>query len=249
MKYEVTDSHRKMSKRTKKALADFFCEVKGIAREAAEGQTGFCDWYEKEFAVKWFEVTAWENGAVVGYLRCLRDPQDVRRWYVGDVHVRVAFFRKGVATAMYELMLRTLTGFEAAEKLIAAVRRDNVRSIGLHTKMGFKDTKEPCDFADFYVCEDETKYERWLYQIFPVPNVEGAVERMLPLYSAWRKQRGKTSKAAARKALCEILQHAEEGTARLESIWCGNRLVGFRMDEGSGEIEYNTQEQGIGGLA
>ena len=211
MKYEVTDSHRKMSKRTKKALTDFFCEVKGIPRDAAEGQTGFCDWYEKDYAVKWFEVTAWEDGAVVGYLRCLRDPNDVRRWYVGDVHVRVAFFRKGVATAMYELMIATVQEYEAAEKLIAAIKRDNVRSIGLHKKC--------------------------------------AVERMLPVYSAWRKLNGNSRKAADRKALCGLLQRAEEGIARFESIWCGNRLVGFRMDDGSGEVVFNEQETETGGRA
>lgn len=249
MKYEITDSHRKMSKRTKKALADFFCEVKGIPREAAEGQVGFCDWYERDYAVKWFEVTAWEDGTVVGYLRCLRDPDDMRRWYVGDVHVRVAFFRKGVATAMYELMISTLREFEAAEKLVAAIKRNNVRSIGLHTKMGFKDTKEPCGFADFYVCEDETRYERWIYRVLPVPNVEGAVDRMLPLYAEWRKQNGPCRKDKAKEDLRDLLNRTEEGTARLESIWCGNRLVGFRMDDGNGEIEFNTQEQGIGGLA
>lgn len=249
MKYEVTDSHRKMSKRTKKALTDFFCEVKGIPRDAAEGQTGFCDWYEKDYAVKWFEVTAWEDGAVVGYLRCLRDPNDVRRWYVGDVHVRVAFFRKGVATAMYELMIATVQEYEAAEKLIAAIKRDNVRSIGLHKKFGFRDTGKPCEFADFYVCEDETKFEKWLYRIYPVPNVEGAVERMLPVYSAWRKQNGNSRKAADRKALGGLLQRAEEGIARFESIWCGNRLVGFRMDDGSGEVVFNEQETETGGRA
>ncbi|MBR5666982.1 MAG: GNAT family N-acetyltransferase [Lachnospiraceae bacterium] len=249
MKYEVTDSHRKMSKRTKKVLTDFFCEVKGIPRDAAEGQTAFCDWYEKEYAVKWFEVTAWEDGAVVGYLRCMRDPDDVRRWYVGDVHVRAAFYRKGVATAMYELMIQTLQEFGGAEKLVSAIKRNNARSIGLHKKFGFHDTGEPCVFADFYVCEDETKYERWLYQIYPVPNVEGAVDRMLPHYSEWRKQSGKAKKSDDRTALCKLLSRVEKGAARFESIWCGNRLVGFRMDDGNGEVVFNTQEPGIGGMA
>ena len=99
------------------------------------------------------------------------------------------------------------------------------------------------------MCEDETKFEKWLYRIYPVPNVEGAVERMLPVYSAWRKQNGNSRKAADRKALCGLLQRAEEGIARFESIWCGNRLVGFRMDDGFGEVVFNEQETETGGRA
>ena len=72
---------------------------------------------------------------------------------------------------------------------------------------------------------------------------------MLPHYSEWRKQSGKAKKSDDRTALCKLLSRVEKGAARFESIWCGNRLVGFRMDDGNGEVVFNTQEPGIGGMA
>ena len=61
VRYTIIDSHRNMSRKRREDLCDFFEEVKGIGKEDAEQQVVFCDWYESEYAVKWFEVLAKQN--------------------------------------------------------------------------------------------------------------------------------------------------------------------------------------------
>ena len=152
IRYQIIDSHRNMSQKRRNDLVDFFMEVKVAPEEAAEKQVDFCDWYESEYAVKWFEVLASDitENRIVGYLRCFRNPDDVKQWYIGDVHVRAGYRKQGIATRMYQKVFSELERFEAAENVISAVRKDNKNSIGLHEKMGFVDTKEPCVFAAFF---------------------------------------------------------------------------------------------------
>lgn len=244
MIYEIIDSHRNLTKKARKALVDFFCEVKGLRKPDAEQVVGFCDWYEHDYAVSWFEVLSWDGDTVVGYLRCMRDPADVTRWYVGDVHVRKSHWQQGIATQMYAEVFAVLQDFEPAEQVVVAIRRDNTKSIKLHEKCGFADTGKPCEFADFYVAPEENMYRKWLYKCLPPCEAEHAVKFIQPIWNAWKKKQGSYAGAAKeKKNLLRILKEAEcSGKAWFETIWCGNRLVGFRMNDGSGEIVFNQQE-------
>ncbi|MBQ6661627.1 MAG: GNAT family N-acetyltransferase [Lachnospiraceae bacterium] len=247
MRYEILDSHRTMTDRKRQALAEFFCEVKGIPSENVASQVDFCTWYEREFAVKWFEVIVWDSGAVVGYLRCLRDPADVRRWFIGDVHVRAAYRRRGIAGGMYERTIRELHGFETAETVVSAVGRDNARSIGLHKKYGFHDTGKPCEFANFFAAEDETMYQKQLYQFLPVPGAERAEPRILPLWTEWKKYAGEyRNEDETVKSLRWALQKAEKGEATFEAVWCGARLVGFATDATGERFVYLPEDGRFG---
>ena len=223
IRYLIVDSHKNMSYKRREALKNFFCEVKGINTEDAEKQVGFCDWYENDYAVKWFEVLAISGSEVAGYLRCFRDPDDVRRWYIGDVHVRGRYRRCGIATRMYLKVFKELERFEAAEKVVSAVRKDNVKSIGLHTKMGFIDTKEPCVFADFYVDENETKYQKLLYRVYPIPDKESVDKLMEMFLPIWLKETAKSQ-----KELRKVIKNGIDGEYDIYTIWCGNRLAGFK---------------------
>lgn len=243
MIYEVIDSHRNLSKRKRSALTEFFCEAKGLQKPDATRVVSFCEWYEHEYAVSRFEVIAWDGERVVGYLRCLRDPKDATRWYVGDVHVRMSHRQLGIATQMYAEVFAELGEYESAEQVIAAIRKDNKVSIRLHEKCGFRDTNEPCEFADFYVVPDENKFRKWLYKCLPPCEPEQAVQFLKPLWNEMKKENGIYAGAAAeKKILLKKLKEAEEGLCRFDTIWCGNRLVGFRMKDDSGETVYNRQE-------
>ena len=225
----ILDSHRNMPQRTCAALADFFREVKSLSPGDALEQVRFCDWYERETAVKWMEVAAWEAGRVVGYLRCLRNPVDDRQWFIGDVHVRAAYRQRGIATKMYEKIIAAVMEYEAAECIVASVHPENGNSIALHEKMSFQNTGEPCRFPDFYFDPKETEYRKYLYQHFPVPNSEEAVEQLLPLWMEYLRDKGQAEEEKkAKRELKSILRKAEEGEAILESLWCGRRLVGFQ---------------------
>lgn len=234
IRYIVVDSHKNMSIKRREALIDFFREVKGVSAEDAGKQVEFCDWYENDYAVKWFEVLAVCGGEVAGYLRCFRNPDDVVQWYIGDVHVRSRYQRQGIATKMYRKVFGELERFEAAENVLSAVRKDNTRSIGLHTKMGFVDTKEPCVFADFYVDENETKYKKQLYKRLPIPemiSVDKLMEMFLPLWFEYKKisaDAGTKEKAKAQRELRKVIKCGKDGEYDIYTIWCGNRLAGFK---------------------
>ena len=231
-------------------------EVKSAPEEVAEKQVDFCDWYESEYAVKWFEVLAINisdhkndgqketkklkekksagiitKNRIVGYLRCFRNPDDVKQWYIGDVHVRAGYRKQGIATRMYQKVFSELERYEAAENVISAVRKDNKNSIGLHEKMGFVDTKEPCVFAAFFVDKDETKYQKWLYRYLPVPEdieVDKLYEILLPVYKNSINTKDKRNN---QDDLRDILKRMKNGEYDIETIWCGNRLVGFKYLE------------------
>jgi len=267
MRYQVIDSHRNLSARRKWALAMFFAEVKGMAAEETEQQVHFCDWFEKDFAVKWFEVVATEGGEIVGYLRCLRNPEDATEWFVGDVHVRKAAWQRGIATRMYEKVFQEVVQYEAAERVIASVHPQNKASIRLHEKCGFQDTRKPCEFPTFFFDPAETAFEKWIYQYLPVPDRKEAVDRLLPLWVESKsgnndskgepkatKSGGRHDKSRAnavgsgskggqaedilRKDLARVIKDAAKGKCTFEAIWCGNRLVGFRYGEGVSITEY-----------
>ncbi len=236
VRYTIIDSHRNMSSKRREDLCDFFEEVKGIGKEDAEQQVVFCDWYESEYAVKWFEVLATVNGHIAGYIRSFRNPDDVRQWYIGDVHVRKGYRRLGIATGMYEKAFKEYERYEAAENVVAAVRRDNMNSIGLHKKTGFEDTGELLEFADFFADENETKYIKWLYRYFPVPEkakTDKLMEMFLPI---WTGSAGKGTPGG----LKAILKKVKSKESDAETIWCGNRLVGFTYTAEGEVVEVRT---------
>ena len=233
IRYQIIDSHRNMSQKRRNDLVDFFVEVKSAPKEAAEKQVDFCDWYESEYAVKWFEVLAVNitENKIAGYLRCFRNPDDVKQWYIGDVHVRAEYRKQGIATRMYQKVFSELERYEAAENVISAVRKDNNNSIRLHEKMGFVDTKEPCVFAAFFVDKDETKYQKWLYRYLPVPEdieVDKLHEILMPVYKNSINTKDKRNN---QDDLRDILKRMKNGEFDIETIWCGNRLVGFKYLE------------------
>ena len=241
MRYEITETHRNMSKAKRKALEQFFREVKGIPADIdCSCQIDFCTDYERQFAVKWFEVLSWDEGKIVGYLRCMRDPESVTRWYVGDVHVRKAYWQQGVATQMYAELFAVLQDYDSTEKVVVAIHKDNVKSIGLHTKLGFRDTKEPCVFADFYAAPDETCYEKLLFSVMAPPrDVEVGVKYILPVWTEWKKECGAWScEEEAKSSLIEVLKKAQDGAVRFEVIWNGMNLCGFRFNDGTEHV-YN----------
>jgi len=244
---KIKDSHLNMTKKTEDALTNFFMEVKGLGEENAREQVHFCDWFEKEHAVKWFEVIVWQEKIVVGYLRCLRNPLLATEWYIGDVHVRKAYRRQGIATHMYEKTIDAVMEFEAAERIRSSVHSDNGNSIKLHEKMGFQNTGRPCDFPTFYFDEKETEYCKVLYQYFPIPKKEErAVELLLPLYRRYLMKNVlnyKEDEKAEEKTLRDYFEKASKGELTFEAIWCGNRLVGFHYQEKDMEITYLEEKK------
>lgn len=237
----VIDSHRNMSKKRREALLTFFCEEKEITIEQAREQVEFCDWYEKEYAVKWFEVVALWEGNVVGYLRCLRNADCVTEWLIGDVHVNKMFRHRHIATRMYEKAIHSVMEFPAAEKILTSVHLENENSIALHEKLGFENTRRKCSFPHLFFPEQESAFEKWLYQILPFPDnvsIETIAEKLLPVWQAYEKKCGNKPFAE----LENVIKQAKEGVSVFEIIWCGNRMVGFYYESDEKDILFNMQD-------
>lgn len=233
MRISIVDTHRHMTAKRKEALCDFFREVKGLADDQAMEQVFFCDWYEKEYAVKWFEAIASVDGVIAGYLRCFRNPDVKEEWFIGDVHVRPDFRGRDIATKLYEKTIQTVKEYDAAERIISSVHKDNHKSIGLHKKMGFVDTTGPCIFANFYFDELETKYEKTLFQLFPVRDVDMAAKLVLPVWIEYQKAKHLfVDESNANESLRKAFEK------KFQVIWCGNNLVGFQYEENHEFISY-----------
>ena len=266
MEIVVLETHRTLEPAFAEKMNAFFCEVKDLNREQAGDQVRFCDWYEKEYAVKWFEVMALEEEDLVGYMRVFRNPEKIEEWYFGDVHVVSRARKRGVATAMYEKAMGLVKEYEAAEHVIAAVNRKNVKSIGLHTKMGFEDTGRNLPFACFEQVQEETTYVCFLYQTYPVRNVEMAFDNMLEIwkeYVAEKRPDLKQPEEELKKRLEKAVIGKDEGTGEkavvggnvstgekqtigekpyFAAVWCGNRLVGFEYRDDEEEVSYIRQQ-------
>lgn len=243
MRYVIVDSHRRMTTKKKDEMLDFFCNAEKISRKVAYKRTDFCEWFEKEYAVKWFEMFAYDKGKMVGYLKCLRHPDIGTEWFVGDIHVLEEYRGRGIASAMYERTIEEVYEYQAAEKIVASVHPDNQKSIGLHEKMGFVDTKQACTFPHLKFEPEEKAHVLWLYQYLPVVNKELAMEGLLPLWQEYFQKEFGYSKQKAKRHLEDILKKAcEEDKYTFESIWCGNSLVGFVYYNDEEEVMYNIRE-------
>lgn len=92
----------------------------------------------------------------VGRLHCVRNKENIKRWYYGDLFVIPEYRRKGIATQMIETAKRHLSEI-GAQSLCCYVEPDNVVSRKLQISVGF--TERPfCTFNDF-INDGEIMYE------------------------------------------------------------------------------------------
>lgn len=245
MRYIILDSHKNISKERRNSLAEFFVNAGKAGEGNADIQVNFCTDYEKQYAVKWFEVMAVDKGKTVGYLRCLRDPDDPVRWYIGDVYVLKAYRGHKTATNLYLKAFDELAYYDAAEYVIASVDRDNKPSINLHTGLGFYDTKKPCNFADFYDKENETCYLKQLFQYYPVPGADTpVVEKIFPIWAEYAKTAFPDAGEKELKAeLKDLLSDSVSGRSAFYAIWNGLNLVGFKYEKDGKTVEYKSSVQ------
>ncbi|MBO4679127.1 MAG: N-acetyltransferase [Lachnospiraceae bacterium] len=243
--YRVVETHRNMSTRTREALEAFFRHVKGQNDEEAAMQADFCfECFEKIYAVKWFEVMAWCKGRIVGYLMCLRNPEDISKWYVGEIHVALEFKRRGIATKMYDKVIDTLNDYDLAKTLCASVHPGNTASIGLHKKVGFKNSGVPTDFPGLMVDEDETEYRYTLYKSLKIPYADAAQKVIKPLWDRYVEESGDSLHIKKTNAFFrEVLEEAERGKNDFRALFYGNEIAGFKFHKDGRLYYYNKFEK------
>lgn len=101
-------------------------------------------------------VALTSNNEVVGRLHCVRNKENIKRWYYGDLFVIPEYRRMGIATQMIEAAKRHLSEI-GAQSLCCYVEPDNVASRKLQTAIGFRE-KTFCTFNDF-INDGEIMYE------------------------------------------------------------------------------------------
>lgn len=213
-----------------------------------------CHWkdvimdFEREFAVKQFAIFAYVEDEIVGFMRVLRNPNDVCEWYTCDVHVVDANRRKGVATLMYMKTIKIVEQFERATKIIASLSASNEASVQLHKKIGFVDTGMASVFADYTFDEDETMYCYWLEaKLYPAKNVPVHMEKLFPMWKAYMSEIGEdgTEDELLEELICRLNISESNENVFFDIIWSGSDAIGFAFYSVDGGIK-NVIPSGYG---
>lgn len=101
-------------------------------------------------------VALTSKNEIVGRLHCVRNKENIKSWYYGDLFVIPEYRRMGIATQMIETAKNQLSEI-GAESLCCYVEPDNNTSRQLQISVGF--TERPfCTFNDF-INDGQTMYE------------------------------------------------------------------------------------------
>ncbi len=187
--------------------------------------------YEKAFAVKWYAIFAFVEKEFVGFLRLLRNPDDVCQWYICDVHTVSKYQRMGIASEMYFTAIHLVREYDQATHIAASVSASNLPSIHLHNKLGFVNSTEKSRFADFNFEEDETLYYYWLANRFPAKNTPIHRDLLLPMWISYKQEKGECGHMQDWEN--ELVHSLNKATVSddftFDIIWSGNYAIGFVM--------------------
>lgn len=250
----IADSYRTVDKNYWKRIGKFYAENvwKLPVGEATERVRVCFASFEKEYAVKWFEIAAYQAKEMVGFMRLLRDPDDDTRWFVCDVHTAIKCRRNGIATKMLESAIETVKGFESAEYIVSSISASNKSSIGLHEKLGFTDTKVYPQFANFEFEDDETEYKLRILLEYPAKNIDShrrilykLMRRYMEKQMSQKKDiyvlnKGPYSLSDSARIVKKMISVAEsdENEGELAIIWNGNNPIGFKYLEHNEELRF-----------
>lgn len=125
------------------------------------------EWFEYNFAVKWYAVQVYKKSALAGFMHVFRYPDAENKWYFCDVHTMPEYQRKGVATMMYEKALELVSCYDRANTVIASVDPGNGASVALHKKHGFIRTGTKPDFPEMTFAPGEVLFEYCFAFVIP----------------------------------------------------------------------------------
>lgn len=233
---KVVDSHRNLPEKYWTDLGRFYARNvwNQPIKVSSKCVKDFCTAFELDYAVKWFELCAYKERKLVGFMRVLRNPDVETHWLFCDVHTDKEERRQGIATAMYKKADELVKEFDAAECIEAGISAINTRSIGLHKKLGFEDTGKKPVFAHFEFEPDETIYQKTLYLEYPAMDGELHLKILRKLFRAYYRENGLAQPQHLTAYIKKLLHSGEE----FFLIWCGNRPVGFRYSEQEREISW-----------
>lgn len=93
---------------------------------------------------------------IIGRLHCVRNKENIKRWYYGDLFVIPECRRMGIATQMIEVAKKYLSEI-GAQSLCCYVEPNNVASRNLQTSVGFNES--PFSTFNDFINDGEIMYE------------------------------------------------------------------------------------------
>ncbi len=93
---------------------------------------------------------------IIGRLHCVRNKENIKRWYYGDLFVIPEYRRMGIATQMIEAAKKYLSEI-GAQSLCCYVEPNNIASRKLQTSVGFNES--PFSAFNDFINNGEIMYE------------------------------------------------------------------------------------------
>lgn len=244
---EVKDSHLQDIDEYYEDLTEFYCEVYQANETTVQEYIALLMDYEYQYAVKWFEVCAYLDKKLIGFQRILRNPDHVTEWLFCDLHILPNYRRRGIATSMYKKAIELVKRYYSTERVIASIEGDNKISVSVHEKNGFHNTLQKSKFANFEFADNETIYERWIFNCIPAKDTEIHIELLLPMWIAYLKEIGQNR---SEEEYLDSLQKRIKVSTNSERvffdiIWCGDNAAGFVFYSIDGGIK-NLLSPGLG---
>lgn len=228
MRYVIEESHRHWSAAKMEELRRFLVLSKNLDNNLSFEDVDYKTIYEKEHALKCFEAIAYDKSKIVGYMRCFKNPSKRERWFVGDIYVLSEYRKKHIASKLYKKVIEEVMTYENAEYIEASIADDNLASIKLHEKLGFKDTRKRGKFAGFSFATNETFYKKTLFSYLPVDAkmlLENEEIKNL-ISNIWTtNEDGPFSEYS----FDELLDKSFSDELDINLIWLGSRIVGISV--------------------
>lgn len=220
------------------------------------------EWFEYTYAVKWFAVQAYLKDELVGFMHVFRNPDDVCNWYFCDVHTVGEYRRQGIATKMYEKAISLVYQYDKAYRITASLHKENIASIRLHEKIGFRNTNIPSVFPGMIFESEETLYEYYFIFEYPAKNTEIHRNHLKQLGELYCQESGKkycketgmedctdAGRIEAKDFVKQLWDYLEESerTKNLQVLllWAGDQTVGFRVVSNSESEQENVLKKYI----
>lgn len=219
---KIIDSYRNLPTCHHTQMEQFLMHIYHCSLEEAKSHLDFFQQFEKDYAVKWFEILTYLHSDIVGYMRILRNPDNSTNWFFCDVHTHPDYRRLGIATKMYYFAFQLLKEYEQTTHITASVSATNTSSMELHKKLGFIPSTTKPAFANFLFEPDETLYYYWLPTLYPFQNTNCHIKILEPMWFAYQKG---TDNRIALSA--KILTVSSQENTFLKIIWLGNTVAGF----------------------
>ncbi|QVK16791.1 GNAT family N-acetyltransferase [Mycoplasmatota bacterium] len=122
------------------------------------------DWMKKNnfgeiHGTMWFEIVAYNDMKdIVGYCFFMQNPKDRMQWYLGDLIIDEMYRKQSIATNIIKIGINMALE-NKGKHVYAYIEKENIPSISLHEKLGFRNLKRLEPFADFIFGNDQSTFE------------------------------------------------------------------------------------------